>query len=150
MWHLRASFSLMCVTLNVKLIHGVKAAHFALHKKLVLQSISWIVTWISINAVKGKKKKKMSVNYDKILFWAILVTFRWSFLTFDRLFSHAQIEEECKWDESIILFGTKWNIKPCQRVLLDRAISPMNASGSRPNVREAMQWLVSWGAHTGD
>lgn len=74
-----------------------------------------------------------------------------SFLTFSRFFGHAQIEEECKWNENIILFGTKWNIKPCQGEPLDVSISPMNASGS-PDLmwREVVQWLVSWGTHVSD
>lgn len=50
----------------------------------------------------------MSVNYGKINFiFSNISFFSVIFLTFNRFSSHAQIEEEYKWNENIILFGTK-------------------------------------------
>lgn len=49
----------------------------------------------------------MSVNYGKINFILSNISFfPVIFLTFNRFSSHAQIEEY-KWNENIILFGTK-------------------------------------------
>lgn len=51
-------FSLTCITLNVKLIHGVKVANFSIYKKfgVAKYKLNCTVTWISINAVKRRKK----------------------------------------------------------------------------------------------